>query len=173
MAHDIFISYSRKDKTIAHSICTHLDKYHLSYWIDERIHMGDKFMGAIVNAIKTCKITVFVSSESSNQSIHTAKEIAIAFNAGKHIIPFKIDDTSFNEHLEYVLCNLNWVRTTNPPTENALNDLASQIKAILTLEAENSNIITEQQERKFIDINSWDVPQTKIGVFFQKIFSDK
>ena len=132
------------------------------------------FMGKIVKAIKTCKITVFISSKDSNQSIHTIKEVAIAFNSGKHIIPFKIDETSYNDHLEYVLCNLNWgVEATNPPTEQALNQLVSQIKAILTVATPTIDASAGQPKRQIISIDAWETPQTKIGVFIKKMFEDK
>ena len=88
--YDVFISYSRKDYAVVQKICELLKVNGISYWLDKKdINAGGEFLGDIVDAIKNCKITLFVSSANSNTSIYTAKEIALAFNEGKYIIPYK------------------------------------------------------------------------------------
>ena len=88
--YDVFISYSRKDKIIVSEITRLLDASSITYWVDtEKIHMGGEFMADIVDAIENSTITLFISSYDSNNSIYTAKEVALAFNAGKYIIPYK------------------------------------------------------------------------------------
>lgn len=63
MKHDVFISYSRKDRPVVDEICELLNENGISFWRDVReIDPGSKFMGDIVDAIKGCKITLFISS---------------------------------------------------------------------------------------------------------------
>lgn len=102
MKYDVFISYSRKDQVVVDEIRQLLDSNAITYWLDtEKVHMGSEFMADIVDAIENSTITLFISSSDSNNSIYTAKEVALAFNAGKYIIPYKIDNSSFSRS-----CNL-------------------------------------------------------------------
>ena len=107
MNHDVFISYSRADAEIADTICEAFDNAGISYWIDRGgITSGEAFSGVIVKAIRESKITVFISSVNSNVSEYTIKEIVVAFNRKKHIIPFCIDKEPFADDIEFFLCNL-------------------------------------------------------------------
>ena len=110
MAHDVFISYSRKDKDIADIICKAFDIAEINYWIDRKdIPIGAAFPAEIVKAITKCKIMVFISSKDSNVSEFTAKEINLASTKKKHIIPFRIDDQSYSEEIELFLFDKNWL----------------------------------------------------------------
>lgn len=107
---DVFISYSRKDQEKADIICQYLDKYGISYWIDrESIHHGNNFKVEIIEAIQTSKVLLFISSINSNKSPNTVKEVSIAENYGKVIIPIRIDDSAYDISLEYDLCNRDWM----------------------------------------------------------------
>ena len=105
MKYDVFISYSRKDQVIVDEIRQLLDSNAITYWLDtEKVHMGSEFMADIVDAIENSTITLFISSSDSNNSIYTAKEVALAFNAGKYIIPVAdIKSLLYGERKEEVI----------------------------------------------------------------------
>ena len=129
------------------------------------------FMEDIVNAIKNSRITLFVSSSDSNKSVYIAKEIAIAFNEGKYIIPYKVDMSPFNERLEFVLCDLNWVEAVPYSTQKAVS-LVADIKALLHGErAKEMEVQTEKRE--YIDVLKWNEPRSGILKFFKRVFEDK
>lgn len=131
MNHDVFISYSRHDKDIADSICDAFDQSGITYWIDRgEITSGDAFHEKIVEAIKGCKITIFVSSESSNMSIFTIKEIVIAFKYKKHIIPFCADDKPYASKLEFYLCDLDQLQYYLLK-EFAIDKLVTDVKKLI------------------------------------------
>lgn len=170
MQHDVFISYSRKDRQIVDEICELLNENRISFWRDVReIEPGGKFMGEIVDAIRGCKITLFISSTNSNQSLYTAKEVALAFNEGKHIIPYKIDHSSFSKNLELLFSDINFTEAIPFSRVKAIA-LVSDIKALIT-----GSRVSEQkiEERKFVDINSWDEPNNRFFRYIKRIFSDK
>ncbi len=53
MAHDVFISYSSKDKSIADAVCSILEKEQMRCWIAPRdITPGVPFAEAIIDNIK-------------------------------------------------------------------------------------------------------------------------
>lgn len=131
MNKDVFISYSRQDSEVAMQICKAFDQNDISYWIDrEGVVGGQSFAERIVPAIKNSKITVFISSESSNQSPYTVKEIVIAFNNSKHIIPFRIQNISFADRLEFFLCDLSWINAYEN-LQDRIDDLVTSILRIL------------------------------------------
>lgn len=107
---DVFISYSRKDQEKVNIICQYLENYGIGCWIDrESIHHGNNFKVEIIEAIRSSKVLLFVSSVNSNKSPNTVKEVSIAEKYGKVVIPIRIDDSAYDKSLEYDLCNRDWM----------------------------------------------------------------
>lgn len=171
MKYDVFISYSRKDQAIVDEIRQLFDVNSITYWLDtEKIHMGSEFMADIVDAIENSSITLFVSSSDSNNSIFTAKEVALAFNAGKYIIPYKIDNSSFSKKLQFVMTDLNCIDATPYSTQKA-KALVADIKSLLY--GERKEEIVNIEKRTYIDVHQWNEPQNKFLKYIKRIFEDK
>lgn len=108
---NVFISYSHQDKAIAERICSLLNGYGITYWIDrEGVRHGDDFKEDIVDAIVRSDILLFISSVNSNKSRNTIKEVSVAENSNKPILPVRIDESPYNKSLEYDLCNRHWIQ---------------------------------------------------------------
>ena len=59
MAHDIFISYASKDKTVADAVCASLENRKIRCWIAPRdVLPGIPYGEAIINGISQSRITV-------------------------------------------------------------------------------------------------------------------
>ena len=171
MKYDVFISYSRKDQAVVDEIAQLLDENSITYWLDtKKIHMGSSFMADIVDAIENSTMTLFISSSDSNHSIYTAKEVALAFNAGKYIIPYKIDDSSFSKNLQFVMTDLNCIDAI-PFSIQKARALVADIKSLLY--GERKDEILNIQERNYINVLKWDEPKNKILRFIKNIFEDK
>ena len=83
MAHDVFISYSTKDKIIADTVCAKLEESKIRAWIAPRdVPAGSNFAESIIRAINTCKVFVLVWSADTNTSQHILNEINQAFDRG-------------------------------------------------------------------------------------------
>lgn len=122
---NVFISYSHQDKEIAERICSLLSEHGITYWIDrEGVRHGDDFKEDIVNAIVCSDILLFISSENSNRSRNTIKEVSVAENSNKPILPVRIDDSPYNKSLEYDLCNRHWVQLNET---NNMEELGQQL----------------------------------------------
>lgn len=89
--HDVFISYSSKNKNIADAIVADLEQNGIKCWYAPRdILSGEDWAGAINNAISSTKIFVLVFTDESNRSHQVTNEVTLAVNGGKIIIPFRL-----------------------------------------------------------------------------------
>lgn len=139
--YDVFISYSRKDYVdeqknvipgnIVSQIKTSLDENGISYWMDEKgIYSGDEYARLIASYIRRCAIFLFVSTENSNISEWTSDEIATARMYKKKIIPFKYDDSFYNETVILFIAKLDYIDYFVNP-DHAFTKLIDSIKKVL------------------------------------------
>ena len=84
MAHDIFISHSSKDKTIADAACACLESRGLRCWIAPRdIVSGADWSESLIDGINGAKAMVLVLSSHSNVSKQVLREIASDLQKGQ------------------------------------------------------------------------------------------
>lgn len=154
---NVFISYSSKDEETAFSICELLEADGISCWIAPRNVTGGQSYGReILEAIFDADVTLFIFSGNSNHSRHVENEIDNAFNAGKIIIPFKIEEQPLSLELQYYLNKTHWINGYPVPKE-AIENLKKAIKANLpqkTIDCKEGYIETEQEGRYDILQNS-------------------
>lgn len=122
--HDVFISYSHKNKAIADAMCHALEagneRGKVQCWCAPRnIQPGDNWEDAIVNAIQSSRIFILIFSESSNTSTQVHKEITQAIQAGCITIPFRIDDTQMCNAISYNLADAHWLDAITDPNQFA------------------------------------------------------
>jgi hypothetical protein len=132
MAHDVFISYSSKDKPIADGICANLESAGMRCWIAPRdIAPGDDWPTAITTAISKSKVMVLIFSASSNSSRDVGREIILAANHDLVIIPFKIEDIEPEPGKQYYLADTHWLEAMNPPTQEQIRSLVEMTRAFV------------------------------------------
>jgi hypothetical protein len=135
ISHDVFVSYSSMDKTVANSIVAYLEKDGIKCWIAPRdVLPGVNFHVAIVNAIKSCKIMVLIYSSRSNRSAHVKSEVNVAFESGAIIIPFRLEDVPLSQEMQYLISTKHWIDAMTPPLEDRINDLVSSVSTFLRKE---------------------------------------
>ncbi len=126
--HDVFISYSNKDKDTAMRICHYLESNNIRCWYAPRnIEPGREWPSEIVNAIRSAKIFLLISSQNSNASKHVMSEIAQASETNCTIIPFMIDNAPISDSMSYYLKSLHWLNCSGMPFEHALITLHKRV----------------------------------------------
>jgi hypothetical protein len=116
MAHDVFISYSSKDKTVADAVCAMLEKRGTRCWIAPRdVRPGMPYGEAIIDAIHSASVMVLVFSSHANESGHIPKEVERAVSRGLTIIPFRIQDVMPGKSLDYFIGSVHWLDAMTPP----------------------------------------------------------
>ena len=154
--YDVFISYSRKDYVDEHEnvipnneiskIMKSLTDAGITYWIDkEGIYFGDKFTEELPRIIKSAPIFVYLSTANANKSKYTSKEIAIADEYGKFIIPVRLDMTPYSDKVIFRIADVSFIKYAANPTKGR-EDLVKSIKAFLKKQKENE-LQKEEEER--------------------------
>lgn len=134
MAHDVFISYSSKDKPVTDGICANLEAAGVRCWMAPRdIGAGEDWPTAITKAISHSHIMVLVFSASSNASDDVRRELILAVKNKLVIIPFKIENIEPEPGKQYYLESTHWLDAINPPTQEQINTLLGRVKAILAV----------------------------------------
>ena len=132
MAHDVFISYSMKDKAVADAVCATLEGRKIRCWIAPRDAQGGVFYAeSIIDAISESRFMVLILSSNSNDSAHVTREVERAASGGTVVIPFRIEDVSLSKSLQYFIGPIHWLDALTPPLENHLSQLADNIELLL------------------------------------------
>lgn len=133
--HDVFISYSSKNKNIADAIVADLEQNNVKCWYAPRdILSGEDWAGAINNAISSTKIFVLVFTDESNRSHQVTNEVTLAVNGGKIIIPFRLSGSNMNDTLQYYLSSVHWLDAVSQPLNQNIETLRMQISALLDID---------------------------------------
>ena len=132
MAHDVFISYSNMDKTVADAVCAGLEKEGIRCWIAPRdILPSENYDDAIIRAISSARVMVVIFSSNIFQSQFVKSELERGFSKGLIIAPFRIENVAPEGGLELYLGRRHWLDAITPPLEAHIKKLASTIQSIL------------------------------------------
>jgi len=122
---DIFISYSSHDREKALSLADDLRSRGSSVWVDQGgIGGAMNWSSEIVSAINDCNTLLFLISKNSASSHNCAKEIQLASEKQKNILPVILEDIQLPVIFEYPLAGLQRLQA---------NDLEAIAKAITNL----------------------------------------
>jgi len=135
MAHDVFISYSSKNKTTADAVCAMLEIEGIRCWIAPRdVVPGMEWGECIIDAIQQARVMVLVFTADANASPQIRREVERAVNHGVAILPVRVEDVLPAKALEYFIGNVHWLDALTPPLEAHLKSLAGTIKMLLDRE---------------------------------------
>lgn len=135
MAHDVFVSYSQRDKPTAGAVVAGLERRGIRCWMAPRdIVAGSTWGEAIVDAIAGCSAMILVLSSDSNESRQVLREVERAVAIDKVIIPFRIDEVVATGAMSYFLGTEHWLDALTPPLETHIDELAGTVQRLLGAE---------------------------------------
>jgi hypothetical protein len=133
MAHDVFISYSSKDKPTADAACAALESRGIRCWIAPRdVYPGEEYAASLVRALHESRVMVLVFSSGANRSPQVLREVERAVSRGVPILPVRIEDVPPSEAMEYYISSRHWLDALTPPLEHHLVKLADTVKVLLS-----------------------------------------
>ncbi|HEY1561530.1 MAG TPA: toll/interleukin-1 receptor domain-containing protein [Caulobacteraceae bacterium] len=131
MPHDVFISYSSKDKPVADRVCHALEAQGERCWIAPRdIPYGADWQEAIMSALAEASAMVLVFTGNTNESAHVRREVSAALEAGAIVIPLRTEEATPQGALRYNLINLHWMDAISPPLEAHIADLIATLRRL-------------------------------------------
>ncbi|MDP4200657.1 MAG: TIR domain-containing protein [Bacteroidota bacterium] len=149
MAPGIFISYSREDEKHAMHLLALLRREGYSVWIDQEAIAGASIWSdEIVQNIKSSQIFIALLSAASVNSANVAKEIALAAEHGKIILPIEIGAVQLPGRLEYALAGIQ--RTNFHEVEAILHAVRSQVARLegVTTDAQSVSRTRHRRSRR-------------------------
>ena len=107
MSTEVFISYAAKDRTRVLDLVERLRTAGVSVWIDQMgIEGATMWSQEIVAAIRSCKVLILAISENSADSENVVKEVALASEGRKRILPVYIKQAEIPESMAYQLAGI-------------------------------------------------------------------
>ena len=132
MAHDVFISHAKDDKTKADLLCLQLEQAGIRCWIAPRdVRPGRNWGSEIIRGLDNARVMILLLSASSNRSRPVIKEVERAFGKEIVIIPVRLEEVIPSDALEFFLSSDQWFDAITPPLESHLDRMAMVIKEYL------------------------------------------
>ena len=130
---DVFVSYSSKNKNVADAIVADFEQHGIRCWYAPRdIMPGDSWVSAITEALQVVKVQVLIYTDESNTSRQVMNEVAVAFNAGKTIVPFRLTQTKMSNEFEYYLSCVHWLDALTESLSDNITQLRKYVEVILS-----------------------------------------
>ncbi|MCR5828724.1 MAG: toll/interleukin-1 receptor domain-containing protein [Lachnospiraceae bacterium] len=131
--YDVFVSYSSKDKNVADAIVADFEQHGIRCWYAPRdIMPGTSWVSAITDALRMVKVQVLIYTDESNTSRQVMNEVALAFNEGKTIVPFRLSETRMSDEFEYYLSRVHWLDAITRNLADNITQLRNYVEVILS-----------------------------------------
>ena len=128
MAHDVFVSYSTKDKVVADTIVSALEQNQIRCWYAPRdIQPSDDWGKAITQGIEECKVFLVIFSENANRSQRVLDEVNLAISQQDVILPFRIENLEPEGALKLHLSSRHWLDAYDPSWESHIRQLVMTV----------------------------------------------
>jgi hypothetical protein len=100
----LFVSYSHKDRSRVEPIVSVIEEMGRRVWMDRSDITGQTgWAGQIVRAIRECRAVVLMASPNSYTSDQVVRELYLAMNHRKTIVPIEIEPAEMPDELQYIL----------------------------------------------------------------------
>lgn len=126
----LFVSHVSEDRAAALAIVDELERRGIACWIAPRnIGPGRSFDDAIVAAIESSRAILLIFSDLCNESEYIRREVTVAGESQKLIIPFRIEDAQPRRGLRVRLSDLHWLDGF-AARERAIEELARTFESV-------------------------------------------
>lgn len=148
MSHDVFISYKSEEYAQADWVRQNLEANGVSCWMaPESIPGGSNYAAEITSAMKRCRFVVLILSTLVQTSMWVEKEIELALNMQKKILPFMIEECALVDSYSFYLSNVQHYYAYQDK-EQVLKQLIADIRAEKGYPARSPKIISQRLPKK-------------------------
>jgi tetratricopeptide (TPR) repeat protein len=124
----LFVSYSHKDRKRIDPIVSVIEAMGRHVWMDRNDITGQTgWAGQIVRAIRECRAVVLMASPNSYASDQVVRELYLAMNHKKTIVPIEIEPAELPDELQYILAPFQHHRLSGGETREVLGRALSAV----------------------------------------------
>jgi len=127
----VFISYSRSDQEICDRLAQCVSAHGVTAFVDRSMSGGSRWKGLLVRKIEACTMMVVLVSRNSDSSANVAREVGLAIEKCKPILPIYIEKVTLAGDLGYDLSGLNH-RDISQDVPRLLQGVADEVKTIVS-----------------------------------------
>ena len=164
MNEEVFISYAAKDRDRVLGLVKRLRSAGVTVWIDQAgIDVATMWSQEIVNAIRDCKVMLLSISPHSTESENVVKELALASERKKPIIPVYLEPADIPGTMEYQLAGIQRVEYFLENEDAAFNAMVrSLVKLGVNIDTEKTGINDENFESALATHHNKRNPKQKL-----------
>mgnify|MGYP001214296433 CR=1 FL=1 len=161
---EVFISYATNDRERVLGLVDRLRDAGVTVWIDQAgIDASSMWSQEIVSAIKGCKVMLLSISPHSTESENVVKELALASERKKPIIPVYLEAAEIPETMEYQLAGIQRVEYFKENEDAAFKAmLRSLVKRGVNVGEENSEAIQNLKTEPTLTTHSPEPKKTLV-----------
>jgi len=142
----LFVSHVTENAAAALEIVCALERRGVRCWIAPRdVRPGRRFDDEISDALDGCRAMLLIFSEHCNNKDYIYREVTVAGENHKIIIPFRVDDAQPQRGLRVRLSDLQWINGFASP-ERAIDELVQTLRP--SLEREPSGSLSAEERRE-------------------------
>jgi Tol biopolymer transport system component len=166
MGHDVFVSYSTKDKTITDTIVASMEQNQIRCWYAPRdIKPSEDWGKAISNAVEQSKVFLLIFSGNSNRSQRVLDELNLAISQEITILPFRIENLEPDGAMRLHLSSRHWLDAYDPSWESHIKKLINTVSSSLeTTISEEEIKVPETLERKQKTLKNKGIRRILVGI---------
>ena len=132
MANNVFISYSRRDLAFVSQLHQELTQRGVSAWFDQsEIEAGDQWREEIVKGIEACNLFLPVLSPDSLNSKNVRKEISLAEDHNKQIVPLRWRKSDLPPSVQYQLAGIQYFEFDEEASKEKFDRLTAILNKLL------------------------------------------
>src|ERR1700692_3107228 len=106
----LFVSHVSEDRAAAMEVVEELERRGVRCWIAPRdLPAGTRFDDQIADAIESAAAMLLIFSDRCNDSDYISREVTVAGESQKVIIPFRIENAQPKRGLRVRLSDLHWI----------------------------------------------------------------
>ena len=165
MAADVFISYSSLDRDRVLPLVKQLEAHGISVWFDQDgIEGADLWRSEIVRAIEACEVLILMASKASIASENVVKEVSLASDRNKRLLPVFLEPAQIPEALQYQLAGVHHIALhTGEEEQNLHRILRSLHRGGVTVKG-----IDQIRDIPWIELPNQEEDREKIEEFQKK-----
>ena len=149
MSAEVFISYASKDRERILHLVEQLESSGISVWIDQMsIEGATMWSQEIVSAIRNCKVLILAISRNSADSKNVVKELALASEGHKSILPIYLESVEVPESMAYQLAGIQRVEFFEGDEDSGQQSMIRALAKLGVTVTEEANIAAAVAPKK-------------------------